>query len=234
MRNTTIFASLTVLASALVMSGCSRTTPNPNIPVGKAAYDLMPAETAPDPTYLIRPLDQLSVRVFREPELSADAALVDEAGKINLPLIGSVDAVGKNVTDLESLIAVRLGDRYLVNPQVNVTVRQMAPRFASVEGEVANPGVYQIDAKASLLSVIARAGSPSSVAKLSEIVVFRTIDGERMVARFDLKDIRTGISPDPRILENDVIMVGFSVPKEIYSNILKAAPLLNIWTRYTF
>lgn len=234
MRNTTIYASLTVLASALVVSGCARTTSNPNIPVGQAAYDLMPAEIAPDPTYIIRPLDQLSVRVFREPELSTDTTLVDEAGKINLPLIGSLDAVGKNVTDLQNLIAARLGERYLVNPQVNVTLRQMAPRVVSVEGEVANPGVYQIDTKATLLSVIARAGSPSGVAKLNEIVVFRTIDGERMVARFNLKDIRTGIRPDPRILENDVVMVGFSVPKEIYSNILKAAPLLNIWARYTY
>ncbi len=57
---------------------------------------------------------------------------------------------------------------------------------------------------------MALAHSPKRTAKLDQVLIFRTVNGERMGARFDLTDIRSGTAPDPQILPGDVVVVGFS------------------------
>ncbi|WP_256376821.1 polysaccharide biosynthesis/export family protein [Novosphingobium sp. BW1] len=215
-----------------LLAGCSHTTRNPQLPVGDAAHTIFPAETAPRTTYRVRPLDVLNVKVLNEPQLSSEELMVSEVGDIQMLLIGSVPVAGLSPQDISREIEQRLGKDYLVDPQVSVSVQTLAPRYASVEGEVEKPGVYEINTDATLLSTIARAESPTSTAKLDEIVIFRTIEGQRMVARFNLKDIRTGISPDPRILDGDVVMVGFSATRGLVEDILEAAPLFNAWARF--
>lgn len=232
-RNIKTSLTLAVVLPIVVLTGCARSTPNPNLPVGKAAYDVIPSDFTPGPNYLIRPLDTISVRVFREADLSTDAALVDETGKVQMPLIGSVDSAGKTTTELGQLLAKQLGERYLVSPEVTVSVKQMAPRYATVEGEVKQPGTYEIQSNTTLLSLLAQAHSPTATAKLNETVVFRTVNNQRLVARFDLKQIRTGLSPDPHIIEGDLVMVGYSGTKGLLEGVLRTTPLLNVWARYT-
>ncbi|WP_244017285.1 polysaccharide biosynthesis/export family protein [Novosphingobium organovorum] len=202
------------------------------MPEGEAAYKVIPVEVAQPTHYLVRPLDILSVRVFNEPEISSDDQTVNEVGEIQVPLAGSITAAGKTVTQISTEIASRLGSKYIVDPQVTVSVKQAAPRYASVEGEVNKPGVYEISNDATLLSTIARASSPTDTAHLSEVVVFRTVNGQRLVARFNLKDIRTGVSPDPRILDGDTVMIGYSATRGLVEDILRAAPLFNAWARF--
>ena len=129
--------------------------------------------------------------------------------------------------ELSADIASRLATRYLKNPQVAVSVKEPAPSYISVEGEVEKPGVYEIDGRTTLLAALARAESPTTTAKLNEIVVFRTINDQRMVARFNLKEIRVGLTPDPMILDGDVVMVGYSRSKGVWQDILKMAPIFN-------
>jgi polysaccharide export outer membrane protein len=59
------------------------------------------------------------------------------------------------------------------------------------------------------------------------VVIFRTINGQRMVARFDVKDIRGGVSPDPIIMDGDLVVVGNSKIKTLWQDFLKTAPLFN-------
>jgi polysaccharide export outer membrane protein len=58
------------------------------------------------------------------------------------------------------------------------------------------------------------------------VVIFRTINGQRMAGAFSLKDIRRGISEDPQIKGNDVVVVGLSAGKQLYRDILAASPLV--------
>lgn len=218
---------LGTLLSAVILSGCSTTTKNPNLPVGEAAYAIIPANVPPGVDYVIRPLDVLTIRVFGEPDISAENMRVDEVGKIQVPLIGAVAASGRSVGDVSRDVTQLLGARYLVDPQVVVSVKEVAPSYVSVEGEVKKPGVYEINKDATLLGAIARAESPLATAKLSEIIVFRTVKEQRMVARFNLKNIRTGIDPDPKILDGDVVMVGYSSTRGLMQDVLRAAPLFN-------
>ncbi|KQM14724.1 polysaccharide biosynthesis/export family protein [Novosphingobium sp. Leaf2] len=209
------------------MAGCTSTTPNPNLPQGAAAYDVIPAKAPSPANYVIAPSDVLNVNVFGEDGLSNPQVRVDEAGYVQLPLVGQIKAAGMTAPELSSQIATKLGSRYLIDPQVTVAVTEPAKRIVSVEGEVKTPGVYEIDNNFTLLSAIARAQSPTQTARLSEVIIFRTIDGKRMAARFNLKDIRSGIAPDPEVLNGDVITVGLSGIKQTWQDILRAAPIFN-------
>lgn len=217
--------SCLVMALALLCAACAGQ--KPNLPGGADAYSVIKApgaDSAPG-DYLVGPLDTLQVTVFQEPDLSFEKIQVDASGNLTFPLIGTVRAQGKTSSELAREIASALGQKYLVNPQVTVLVTSSISQRFTVEGQVTEPGVYDIAGTTTLLEAIARAKSPTRSAKLDQIIVFRTIDGQRMGAIFDLKAIRNGDAPDPQILGGDVIVVGFSQVKGAWQDILRAAPL---------
>lgn len=222
-----VVKGLTVMVAATALAACSTITSNPALPQGEAAYQIIPANAPSPESYLVVPGDVLTIDVFGEADVSKPQILVDSAGKVQIPLAGEFKASGLTTTQLASQIAGKLGSRYLVNPQVTVAVLQPAKRYVAVEGDVKTPGVYEIGDKFTLLAALARAQSPSETAKLNEVIVFRTIGGQRMAARFNLKDIRGGLAPDPEIMDGDVVTIGRSPAKSAWQDILRAAPIFN-------
>lgn len=226
------------LCAGLVLAACGLAVQpawaDSVLPQGKAAYAVIPAPdlSAPEPLYRISPGDAISVSVFQEADLSVDKVLVDESGMIQLPLIGEVAAQGRSATELSQVIAARLAARYLRDPKVVVGVTERSEQVVAVEGQVNEPGVFPIDRTYTLLSALARAKSPTRVAKLNEVVVFRTVNGRRVGAIFDLRDIRTGRAADPQIMGGDTVVVGFSSIKGAFRDILTMAPLFNVFTQF--
>lgn len=220
--------------AGLLLAGCQAGMNSTNLPTGAAAYEIAPpTDNAAKPqAYRIGPGDVISVQVFQEPELSSDKIQVDDVGRIQLPLAGDILAAGLTAPELSGVIAERLGRDYIRHPQVVVGVVTTREQTVAVEGQVKMPGVYKISPSDTLLSSIARAQSPTNVARLDEVIIFRTVNGRRMGARFDLNEIRSGRSPDPQVLGGDVIVVGFSSLKGVYRDILQAAPLLNVFTQF--
>jgi len=207
---------------------------HPDLPTGEAAYNtLQPSATAAETSaYLLHAGDVVNVNVFQEPDLSLEEVVIDGAGNLYLPLVGQVRAGGRTQAELSQEIERAYGNGYLRNPKVAVVVKQALSNTVSVEGEVKQPGVYPIQSGATLLTAMALAQSPTRTAKLDQVLVFRTVNGERMGARFDLTDIREGSVADPQILPGDVIVVGFSAVRGAYRDVLEAAPLFNIFTRF--
>lgn len=226
-----------LLVSALagaVLSACQSGLQSDGLPRGEAAYAMtQPADAAARPkAYRIGPGDMLSVQVFQEPDLSNEKVQVDDVGRIQLPLAGDILAEGLSAPELAAVITGRLGREFLRNPQVVVSIVAPREQTVAVEGQVKMPGVYKITPGDSLLSAIARAQSPTNVARLDEIILFRTVNGRRMGARFDLRQIRSGRAPDPQVLAGDVVVVGYSALRGVYRDILQAAPLLNVFTQF--
>ena len=126
-----------------------------------------------------------------------------------------------------------LGGKYLRNPQVTVTVAASVSQKVSVQGEVREPGVYPLSGPTTLLGVISMAKGETEVATLSKVVVFRTINGQRMGAMFDVAGIRRGQASDPVIQGNDMVVVESSGAKKFWKGVLSAAPLLNIFRPVT-
>lgn len=214
------------LASALALQGCSSELPK--AAVGVEAYKLMPAAQDPNKRldYLIGPLDVLSITVFQEKDLSFEEIPVDASGNIIFPLIGQIQVSGKSSAEVSRLIAARLGERFLVNPQVTVLIKTSVSQKVTVDGAVSEAGVYQLQGPTSLVQAVAMAKGTTDIAKLEQVVVFRTIGDTRYAAMFNLDDIQSGRADDPQIRANDIVIVGRSSKKQFFRNLLAIAPSL--------
>lgn len=173
--------------------------------------------------------DKLSIRVFQVPDLSFDTLVVDTSGNIQMPLINAVQASGRTAGELAREIGNQLESRYLRDPQVTVTVSEAANQKITVDGAVTQPGVYEVRGTTSLLQAVAMARGPSRIADLSKVAVFRTIEGQRAVALFDLEAIRQGRAEDPVVLGNDVIVVDTSGLSATLREVVSAVPVLSIF-----
>lgn len=205
-----------------------------SLPSNEAAYAIIPPiDKAVAPSeYLITPGDMVSLTVFGEPDLTLEKLPVDDAGFIQVPLIGPMKVASLTPANASALIAQRLGARFLRNPNVTLNVVEQTGQVVTVEGQVMKAGSYPVDNQTTLLGAIALAQSPTRIAKLDEVVVFRTINNQRMAARFDVSRIRSGRDPDPQILGGDVVVVGFSQGKSAYQDLLRAAPIFNVFTQF--
>lgn len=219
-----VSASLTACSSQLYSA----------LPTRDAAYAIIPPiDKAVTPSeYLVAPGDIVSLSVFGEPDLTFEKLPVDDAGFIQVPLAGSVHVATLTPAQASALIATKLGSRFLRNPQVTLNVIEQTGQIVTVEGQVMKAGAYPVDTSTTLVGAIALAQSPTRIAKLDEVVIFRTINNQRMAARFDLARIRAGRDPDPQILGGDVVVVGFSQAKSAYQDLLRAAPIFNVFTQF--
>ena len=227
-----------ILVMAALLSACSTGKDSASLlPSGEAAYTVLSARPAADKTgtadYRIGALDKLDVTVFQEPDLSAKEIQVDASGNIALPLVGTVAAGGKTANDLSKELQRLFDARYLRHSQVTVTVASSVSQKVSVQGEVSQPGVYQLTGPTTLLDVISMAKGETELAKLQEVVVFRSIEGQRMGAVFDVASIRRGGAADPVIQGNDLVVVGYSSAKRFWRNIVSASPLFNVFRPVT-
>lgn len=221
-----------ILACGLALAGCAGNEYEA-LPAGQAAYQIAPSidQAKISPEYAIANGDELSLNVFAEPDLSVEKVIVDDAGRIQVPMVGSVVVGGLSPAQASKAIEERLA-KYLRQPRASLNITVMADKLVSIEGQVTKAGTYPVTSTTTLLGAVAMAQSPTRIAKLDDTVLFRTVNGERMAARFDLKRIRAGIDPDPQILGGDVIVVGFSTSKSVYRDILTAAPIFNVFTRF--
>ena len=213
----------------LALGGCtSFSTKDAPIPAGAAAYEAIKLADVPPPDqYLIAPTDKLQMRVFGEPELSFDTVRVDQLGNLQVPLIGQIQAADRTVPDVTSEITRKLGARFIKDPKVSLSVMEQAPRYVTVEGEVEQPGVFEMKRDQTLLSALAMARSTTDVAKINQVIVLRTIGGQQMAARFDLGAIRGGAAPNPLLRDGDIVTVGHSSSAAFWQSVLKAAPFVN-------
>ena len=224
--------TLALSLAGLLVAGCGMggAQVSRNLSAGAAAYEVIPASQATVATdYRIGALDKLDVTVFQEPELSAKEIQVDAAGRIALPLVGSVDARGKTANQLSRELEILLGTKYLKDPQVTVTVATSVSQKVSIQGEVSQPGVYPLSGPTTLLDVISLAKGETQYATLNQVVVFRNIQGKRMGAVFDVATIRRGEAPDPVIQGNDLVVVGYSAARRFWQNILSTVPIFNVF-----
>lgn len=219
------------LLPAMALGACAGGAVGSALPRGAMAYNvipLAPTDRLPE-DYRIGPLDALDITVLQEPELSSKLTPVDAFGNVNLPLVGDIRAGGKTAGELSKEIAARYGEKYLKNPQVSVVVSKPVAQKVVVQGEVTQPGVYQIDGPTTLLGALSLAKGETQVAALNDVAVFRTVNGQRMGAVFDVDSIRNGLADDPEIRSNDLIIVGASGARRMWRDVISSIPILNIF-----
>lgn len=220
-------ACLILMAVALAAcTGPSREQPATGILTPSATQAAPPAPTG---DYRIGPNDTLNVTVFQVPDLSVNGVRVDTAGNIQLPLIGTVPAAGRTASELSEAVRQALASSYLQNPQVTVAIAEAASQKVTIDGAVTTPGVFELRGRTTLLQAVAMARGPTPTADLTSVAVFRTIEGQRMVAVFDLRAIRLGEAQDPEILGDDVVVVDSSRLNTTLQSVITSLPALAIF-----
>jgi polysaccharide export outer membrane protein len=153
--------------------------------------------------------DSVRVTVFRYPDLTTEGRL-SEDGRITLPLVGDVSLQGMTPQDAGRHIAERYKKgRFLVNPQVGVTVMETRSRQVSVLGLVTKPGRYPLEGTTARLSdVIALAGGlqPSAA---DTVTVVQNRRGKTSRFDVDLPAVMQGMGrgKDIEIQSGDTVFV---------------------------
>jgi polysaccharide biosynthesis/export protein len=198
--------------------------------------DLPPADPVGQalgrPEYRLGPGDLVKLQVFQLPDLEREVR-VDNAGRITLPLIGAVEAAGSSISQIESQVASRYRDRYLQNPQVTLSLLESPNQQVTVGGAVEQTGIYPMGAPyLTLQQAVALAKGVSNVADRRNVIVFRTVNGERVFARFDLVQIQQGKLKDPDIYGGDIIIVDRSGAQLLLRTLIELTPFVGVWRAY--
>ena len=114
--------------------------------------------------------DKLSVNVFGESDLSGEF-LVGDDGRVDLPLIGAVQARGQTVTQFQNAVVEKYSGGYLRDPKVSVSVLNYRPFF--IQGEVGKGGEYPYKAGLTVQDAVAIAGGYTYRANTSKAYVRR-------------------------------------------------------------
>ena len=181
---------------------------------------------ARDRPYLIGPFDKLIIDVYGIDDLSKKEVQTDAGGRISFPLAGVIEAAGRTPGELEKIIADRLRERFVRDPQVTVNLKETVSQVVTVDGQVREPGNYPVIGRMTLMRVIATAKGTTEFAKLGQVVVFRTVNGQKMAGVYNLKSIRKGEYADPEVFANDVVVVDDSWRKHFMKDFLQIAPLM--------
>ncbi|MEQ1794620.1 MAG: polysaccharide biosynthesis/export family protein [Nitrospira sp.] len=159
--------------------------------------------------YILGPEDVLEITVWRNVDLSKTVTVRPD-GKISLPLIGDVSAVGKTTVQLADEISGKLKE-YKENPQVTILVKEVNSYAIYVLGEVAHPGKFPLKSKTTLLQAVTVAGGFTPTAARNKIVVFRFAkDGTSQIkikASYDDIVLREGSNQNIELKPGDQIVV---------------------------
>jgi polysaccharide export outer membrane protein len=140
--------------------------------------------------YRLGPEDVLSIFVWKQPDLSTTVVIRPDR-KISLPLLGEMEAAGKTASQLQMEIAAQL-KQFVVDPRVNVIVKEVNSPMISVLGQVHKPDRYHIRQRLTALDAVAMAGGFTEFAKRDKITIIRNSGKEKIRIQVDLKKVVSG------------------------------------------
>ncbi len=192
-------ACLAVFCVALVAcAGGGKRGVAPNCPEpGKRSTD-----------YVIGAGDALEIFVWRNPDLTTKVPVRPD-GRISIPLVDDMQAVGKTPTELARDIEAVFAE-YLRTPKVNIIVAtQGAANQIQVVGNVASPQALPYRAGIKLLDVVVAVGGLDDFAAGNRAKIIRQVGGDSVECPVRVADLmRKGdLTQNIRIYPGDVLIV---------------------------
>jgi polysaccharide export outer membrane protein len=173
--------------------------------VGTAHADAPKVGAAPPgqnlPSYRLQPGDVMTISVWKETELQSDV-LVRPDGGFSFALAGDVDAVGKTVEEIRTILVERL-KRYIPSPVVTVAVKLIGGNRIYVVGRVNHAGDFPLSSPLDVMQAIALAGGTTPFASINDIVILRRQNGGQQALHFHYSDVARG-----RELSQNVLLQG--------------------------
>ena len=169
------------MIAALLLLALVQAPPAPTVADPQAVPP--PAAPARVGDYEVGPGDVIEVTVYGNEDLSR-IPTVQTNGSISLPLLGEVQVAGLTIAEVQRKITNLLAKDYLVNPQVEVKVKDYNSQYVSVVGEVNSPGRKPIRGRMRLIDMLIEAGSFKPSAS-GQVMITRTEgafeDGQRSI-----------------------------------------------------
>jgi polysaccharide biosynthesis/export protein len=147
--------------------------------------------------YTLQPGDQLEVKFRLTPDFN-QTVTVQPDGFIQLNVAGEVRVTSLSVDEAEAAIKTS-AEKRLNDPEVSISLLSFHKPYFVVAGEVAKPGRYDMSEDTTAMQALMMAGGPTADGKVSEIIVYRRINGNNgQVKILDLRNIKK-----PEDLERD-------------------------------
>jgi polysaccharide export outer membrane protein len=158
---------LVLLASAL--AACQHTPPD----MGSLAQPAAEARegAAVSSAFVVGAGDELTLRVWRHDDFAKDLN-VDPQGDVYIPMLGRVHIAGMTMNEVREMLAQRLA-KYIVDPQVDVSISSVRSRRAYILGEVRDPGIQTFYHDLYFMDALTTAGGFGQDANLDEVLLLR-------------------------------------------------------------
>lgn len=193
---------LAVTASSAAQDLARAETP----PASSAAAPPATTEFATAADFRIGPEDILDVQVWKNcPDLCRTVPVRPD-GKVSLPLVNDIRAAGLTTTELREQLTTRLAE-FIPSPEVSVIVREVHSVKVSVLGAVRMPGHYEVNSRATVLDLIARAQGLTEFANRDRIVVHRQEGTETKRMPFNYSKVAEGKEENFSVQPGDIIVV---------------------------
>lgn len=182
---------LILLGLTASLAGCASAAPSDTRRVQGGPTSQFPdiafAEwTDVEPEYLLYPGDEIEVATPTATELTRQVKIGPD-GRVSLPLLGHVMAADRTLSQLEADISAGYAPQ-LRRPAIEVTLRQAGPLKVWVDGEVRNPGVFDMPGDIDAYQALVLAGGALPSAKAQQAALIRRgPGGVRMMRVVDLR-----------------------------------------------
>ena len=151
---------------------------------------VQPLQAAESPTtsgFHLGPGDVLLVSVWKDEELTREV-VVRPDGKISFPLAGEIQAEGQTIAQLQEEMTKRI-QVYVPDTPVTVMLQQLQSTKVFVVGKVANPGMFIMQGKMTVLQALSLAGGLTRFADKDGIHVIRKEGNKQTAISFDYGDV---------------------------------------------
>ena len=206
LRRARIFCAMLALLAAPVLLTAQSGEVAPEAPVPAQ----MPPGAAVAPgteTFRIGIGDVLGISVWKEPDHSVDSLVVRPDGKISIPLLREIDAVGLTPLQLEDVLTEKFKE-FINNPTVTVVVRDIRSQIIYLTGAVGRPGSLLMRQGMTAWQALSEGGGVAEYAKRNKIYIVREIGGVRTTIPFDYNAVMKGEAEKDLILKSgDTIVV---------------------------
>ncbi len=201
---------------AIIPAACPAAAPQPGASTAGPASD-----RGAGADYLLGPGDQVKIWALGVEEIPDRAFRIGADGRVDLPVIGRVDAQGLTVEQFRRELIKRL-ESQVWKPQVSVEVVEFGSQPVTVLGAVMQPGLHQLQGRKTLAEILSLAGGLRPDAgyniRITRSKQFGAIpldsahwdpSGEFSVAEVSVKGLLTANDPAQNIMiqPHDVVTV---------------------------
>jgi len=157
-----------------------------------------------DHPYILGAEDMIAINVYNGPEFSG-SHMIRPDGKITLNFIGEVMALGFTPLELSDTIKEKL-KKYIVDPDVSVSVNAINSKKFYIQGEIMKPGAYVLLIPTRILEALVNAGNFKDFSNQKKIVIMH-VDGSR--DKFNYKEVMAGKKMEQNIYvrPGDIILI---------------------------